>query len=752
MQELPLQSIEGYVTQGSVNVDGASAVRRTCSLTLVADYNRFSQDEAQKFFDYSWGLHTRFKLEVGVENEIDSNYPEIIWFPQGIYITTSISVSYSTNNFQLTLQGKDKMCLLNGEVSGSLEASIDFGTEQQSDGSIIKIPLEKIILNAVHVYGREPYHNIIINDLDTYGLELLEYRGNTPMYLLRTGEDTGDEFINLTYHGDIECSYEIYDESGQKKEIKGQKLLSNIEENGGEYDIINGILLDIDLDPTLVSFGENNNQQYKIVRLQDGNTAGYRRTELVYAGDLIANIGESLTSILDKIVKMLGYFEYFYDLDGRFVFQKKPQELSEIWGKGLNAGQKDNVFVMPYILASNVSYSFTDSELITAFTNTPNISNIRNDFSIWGERTSISGQNIPIHMRYAIDNKPEKYTSITVEPNSKEIKEYNRKYNTKLQGQYSINYEATNEEYQAIDNQEGSRFITVKCDWREILYQMASDYYKYGHLSDFLSRVAKANQDNGIYFQGLTGYEQYYMDIYSFWRELYCPFETIQIEYTQNHFNGIEGGAKKRQEAADNYVQKNEYFFKIKNDKITFDNNNFNSKLYGWSKSIIYTPELLNFWFDFLDLDEGAELKKYSVSSIGSRPKVINDTNLHSIYYPTVPTLIFLEDIREKKFHETSTDYSYLQVPDQDKIFSPSSQGISIKDKLNMLINEHTYYTESINLTTIPIYYLEPNTRISVVDDATGINGEYYLNKITIPLQYNGMMQLSATKAVNNIV
>ena len=129
MQELPLQSIEGYVTQGSVNVDGASAVRRTCSLTLVADYNRFSQDEAQKFFDYSWGLHTRFNLEVGVENEIDSNYPEIIWFPQGIYITTSISVSYSTNNFQLTLQGKDKMCLLNGEVSGSLEASIDFGTE-----------------------------------------------------------------------------------------------------------------------------------------------------------------------------------------------------------------------------------------------------------------------------------------------------------------------------------------------------------------------------------------------------------------------------------------------------------------------------------------------------------------------------------------------------------------------------------------------------------------------------------------------
>ena len=32
-----IESIEGYVTQGSVNIDGASSVRRTCPLTIVAD-------------------------------------------------------------------------------------------------------------------------------------------------------------------------------------------------------------------------------------------------------------------------------------------------------------------------------------------------------------------------------------------------------------------------------------------------------------------------------------------------------------------------------------------------------------------------------------------------------------------------------------------------------------------------------------------------------------------------------------------
>jgi hypothetical protein len=93
------------------------------------------------------------------------------------------------------------------------------------------------------------------------------------------------------------------------------------------------------------------------------------------------------------------------------------------------------------------------------------------------------------------------------------------------------------------------------------------------------------------------------------------------------------------------------------------DTHNFSTEVNGWSKSIVYTPELLNFWFDFLDLVNDAELEKYSVRAIGSRPKVVNDTTLHSIYYPDVPNIIYLDDIREKKSYFISTDYSYLQVP-----------------------------------------------------------------------------------------
>ena len=60
-------------------------------------------------------------------------------------------------------------------------------------------------------------------------------------------------------------------------------------------------------------------------------------------------------------------------------------------------------------------------------------------------------------------------------------------------------------------------------------------------------------------------------------------------------------------------------------------------------------------------------------------------------------------------------------------------------------------FAESITLTAVPIYYLEPNNRILVKDDNTGINGEYIITKITIPLAYNGTTSITATKVIERI-
>ena len=64
---------------------------------------------------------------IGLKNKIDSNYPDIIWFKQGLFVITGLSESTSTNNHTINITGQDKMCLLNGTVGGSLPSSIDFG-------------------------------------------------------------------------------------------------------------------------------------------------------------------------------------------------------------------------------------------------------------------------------------------------------------------------------------------------------------------------------------------------------------------------------------------------------------------------------------------------------------------------------------------------------------------------------------------------------------------------------------------------
>jgi hypothetical protein len=88
-----------------------------------------------------------------------------------------------------------------------------------------------------------------------------------------------------------------------------------------------------------------------------GDTCGYRLTDLVYSGDLIASVGDSVTSVLDKIVSMLGEFEYFYDLDGRFIFQKKRTFINTSWNNIVNNQEEE--YVTDAMYSSADSYSFS---------------------------------------------------------------------------------------------------------------------------------------------------------------------------------------------------------------------------------------------------------------------------------------------------------------------------------------------------------------------------------------------------------
>lgn len=112
--ENPIQEIQGLVTNGNLNLDGKSAVRRTCSLTVFVS----SKDYVDVTnIDNLFSLNKKMTLEIGFENTTgEYTQYDMLWFPQGLFIMNGISLSHSTSGATINLTCKDKMCLLNGDV------------------------------------------------------------------------------------------------------------------------------------------------------------------------------------------------------------------------------------------------------------------------------------------------------------------------------------------------------------------------------------------------------------------------------------------------------------------------------------------------------------------------------------------------------------------------------------------------------------------------------------------------------------
>ena len=814
LADKPLQQIEGKVSTGSINVDGTSAVRRTCQLSLITPLDGIDID------DTYWCFNSKFKLEIGLRNYVNNNYPDIIWFEMGVYLIVTFNINKSTNNITISISGKDKMCRLNGEISGNMPAQWDWGSidDYNYDTDITtntKIPLKTIIYNAVHQFAQEPIQNIIINDLDTYGYELWEYLGDEPMYYFK--EISTGNYKYMTFDSNINVYY--ITALGTVGECKLSQLERYYSANTLDpiynFDATKVVLADILSEPPESNYIKK--YGYYVIRVRQDETAGYHQIPLVYNADLLVNAGESVTvGILDKIVKMLGNYEYFYNIKGQFIFQKKKDYIQELWATSNGA------LTTPMIYNDIYSYRFENEKLFTAISSSPNIGNVKNDYVVWGTRPE---NKQPIHARCAIDKKPisyvspwERYYRVSDLLNEgikdsvvgyyyKDGKEYKQqeaytKYETTsvtigettierdLERSVAIDLSVlttfdstkttiitwridnlfTHDDYQDIIEENeivygwvvgtgtyshttqtvtidvkvtipeklvenksitntlpqteftifelitkfeeygknlyvlvsGNRkYSTDNYDWRELIYQMAIDFRKHGTKPDYYLQL---EQYNPQYLNGKTGYEQYYIDLEGFWRQLYNPSPISDTQYT---------------------------YYPATADKAF------------WNVNIHNDPNTLLFWFEFFDTQ--GELSKYSVQNIGVRPKIVNETSVTSIYHKNAPEIqLIVSDSDEKK--EYTTSYTPMQITKDDMtLFYRSSQGNSAIARINELMYNHLCLLENENITAIPIYYLQPNTRIYIKN-----KGDYTISKLSYNLSYNGTMSITASKIYRN--
>lgn len=432
----PIREIQGNITAGSLSVNGSSSVRRTISLTMLADEHNSNIED----IDNEISINKKVKVLVGYTNPLKSyaHYGDIIWFPCGVFVLSSASISRSTSGWNISISGKDKMCLLDGTAGGTFPASITFHENYiQKDNGDIEIvypTIFQIIYEAVNHWGGEAIENIIITDIEETAKMLVRYIGDKPIYFSHNYESM-----------DFAPSPDF---------------------------------------PHMISYGQD---------------AGYKETDFTYPGELVLDAGDTVVTLLDKLIDVLGNYEYFYDIDGRFIFQQIKNYLNT--GSPLTELTAED-YVKSYNNAKFL-YSLTDLDTTTAITRSPKYDNVKNDFYVWGKRTTNSNVEVNIRYHLAIDTKPD----------------------INLAGQYmwSVSDEETGLIIRYDFNNQGDGYtvpgykttlIGTPCDeWREELYRQALD----------------AQVTNSVY-------DNYYdSELIAEWRGLFDPMNENWNEY--DHWN-----------------------------------------------------------------------------------------------------------------------------------------------------------------------------------------------------------------------
>ena len=644
--EQPIQEVQGLVTGGNGNLDGKSAMRRSCNLQAFIPNEELSNITN---INNLFSINKKIYLEIGFKNTTGyyKEYP-ILWYPQGLYIITNPSINHSASGVSLSLQLKDKMCLLNGDCGGKLAASTQFDEyetiDENGDFVIMKPTIVQIIREAVNHFGGEQLGKIIISDLDTKVKMAMRWIGNTPLYLIN---ENGSYTMTTNYNDAKDKAYTMY-----------------------EY----------------------------------GDDVGFIFTDFTYPSELIENAGSSVVTVLDKIKSALGNYEYFYDVHGNFVWQEIKNYLNTTQAT-VDLKKLNNEDYIVDQSRGKIAYDFTNSALVSSYSNTPQFSQIKNDFVVWGIRKTALGNTIPIRYHLAIDTKP-------AIGNIYEVFMYEDPTDGLTKAKAPIKFAAA-----ASFPEQGAAGVFYYAEDLKQIFVWETDSYRMLSSAE-LRKVKTTDWRTELYLQGAVaeplGVESnyYYTELSAEWPKLY---DICQSSYEENGETIYTGGFK---------------------------------------PEVLKHPSDIDYWLDFID--SNSSIGGLSVTNIGRRSHIVNSNDINCVFEPEIPDYVLIkkgqEDTDEKRQECEARNQAYIQV--DEAIYDmlaiggiPNGAFTEIKN----LLHEYTSYNESIQIQIIPIYHLEPNIRIGVYDKDSNIAGDYMINTISVPFAISGTMSISATRAMTKL-
>lgn len=649
-QEEELQNIEGKVISANINIDGNSIIRRTATLSVYIDDTNNDITSANNLLS----INKKVKIQIGFNNVTDK-YLEysVLWFPLGVYVITGNSISYSDSGLVASIQLKDKMCLLNGECGGTFPASVVFDnytTIDNNGNQIISRPtIYQIIQELVNHFGGQQLGKIIISDLDTRVKQVVKWIGHVPLYVYKKGE---------------QYQYSLSEQQTEKIEWPKEVF---------EY----------------------------------GQDIGYIYTDFTYPGDLIGDAGNTVTDILEKIKEVLGNYEYFYDIDGNFIFQQIKNYLNNAQSKYILDSLNDRKLMpdyinKPYLIDINNKtsvFEFKDSNLISSYSNTPCYEAIKNDFIVWGIRTTSEGYEVPLRYHLAIDKKPKV-------GNKYKVFQYTDESTGVQNWYYPITFDS--KESFPSKGAAGVFYYDGKniYKWGEVTNQQ----YDYIMIDATLEQIETTDWRTQLYFQGLvanvlgTDSNYYFAQLYNEWPLIYDI--------------------------------RNKQFY----------------------DEVIKNPTQINYFLDFID-QPSAGIAELSVNNIGRRTQVINaDKNVNCVFQAWIPDLILInlglneKEVKELKEECQKRGQPFYQI--ERVLYDATDIGgsrYSAYEEIRQVLHQYTKYNETISLQTLPIYHLQPNTRITIENAESNIYGDYIIDTLSFTLDNSSMLTINATKAPEKI-
>lgn len=470
-------------------------------------------------------------------------------------------------------------------------------------------------------------------------------------------------------------------------------LIRQVDENGIPYDK-EYYMPTIDK-PAELSAYDKTIQQY--------DDAGYVMDDFVYDTELTVNAGTTVTSVLDTIKNYLGNYEYFYDEYGYFHFREIKNYLNTTQGKVMTTDMTANDYLVDTTIPKEV-YTFSDNSNLLSVSTSPNYSGIKNDFIINGKRKA-TGSDISYDVRYhlAIDTKPDVGTVYEGVLIYNELETNTQKAFFPIEADPLPSFGDMNMVYYVPS--EKKAYVWVDDVWKEVTVVSYGSYLVEDWRTELYMRglaAMKNGTDQGYYFAELQ----------DAWPQIYD---------LQNH------------------------------------------RFYGEDEDATLRSRVLtdgNYFLDFID--SSSALGQYSVSNIGRRSDVVVDDDINCLFEPEIPNIVFLNtDDQQNMTDQQWAQYKsecidagqpYAQV--RGDIYGAFATGGYHNDAYSQICFElvtHTIYSTSVSVTALPVFYLEPNSRVKLNDNSTRTYGDFMVGSITIPLGAGSSMSASLTQCIEKM-